>query len=545
MAAHDSGDLLREAEVAIAGSDWDTARRRLARVLDHGESPEALAALSKIAMIDCDYERAIELKERAFELGKRSGQIESAVDNAIWLTFLYFAYRGNPSVAFGWKERASTMLEGVDECAAHGWLALLDAPFASTPAESERLALTALSIARRFADADLEAEALSLRGEALVSTGQVVQGMAMLDEAMAAVVSGSVRDHFARGEIYCRLLSACEAAVDVRKATEWLATIDAHIAWTDFVRPTCRTHYGGILIALGRWTDAEAELRAALNEFDRGYRGSRLAAALRLAELRVRQGRVEEAERLIEGGEWHPVGRRLAAAIALARGDSRLAAELGELCADGSALADPTCAPALELLFSTRLAIGNFAGAREAADRLARLARESGLARLEACAALADGRLHAAHGDPRAAARLKRAVEVFADLELPLETARAQLELARALEESASAAAQHEAKLALTAFDRLGALRDADATAALLRSLGAGTRLTRPGGPAGLTGREREVLALLAEGCTNGQIAERLVISVRTAEHHVARILSKLDLATRSEAAAYAVRHGA
>jgi len=97
---------------------------------------------------------------------------------------------------------------------------------------------------------------------------------------------------------------------------------------------------------------------AAIEGFDRGYRGDRMFAALRLADLRVRQGRVDEAERLLEGGEWHPTARRLAATIALARGDASLASELGELCAEGSALADRTCAPALELLIVTRLAIG-------------------------------------------------------------------------------------------------------------------------------------------------------------------------------------------
>jgi DNA-binding CsgD family transcriptional regulator len=265
-------------------------------------------------------------------------------------------------------------------------------------------------------------------------------------------------------------------------------------------------------------------------------------AALRLADLRVRQGRMNEAERLLEGGEWHPTARRLAATIALARGDAALASELGELCAEGSALADPTCAPALELVIATRLAIGDVVAAHEAADRLATVARASGLERLEACAALAGGRVAAAEGDARAVGQLKRAVELFASLELPLEAGRAQLELARALAASASAAAVREGKLAVATFERLGAVPDADAAAGFLRGLGVAAARAWPRGTATLTRREDEVLHLLAEGCSNAHIAERLVISTRTAEHHVASILSKLDLRSRAQAAAYAVR---
>lgn len=537
-------DLLREGEEAIIAADWKTARACLERVLEQGESPAALTGLSKVAMIEREYDRAIELKERAFELYSRAGEFARASDNAIWLTFMYVTYHGNFSVALGWKERAGSVLDGIEEGVAHGWLKLLEAPFSRDPVEREQLAVSALTIARRFGDADLEIEALALLGESFVVSGRVAKGMGMLDEAMAAVIAGRVRDHFALGEIYCRLLSACEAALDVRRATDWLSMVDRYVAWTDFVAPTCQTHYGGILIALGRWAEAEAELLAAIDGFDRGYRGDRGFALLRLADLRVRQGRIDEAERLLEGGEWHPTARRMAATIALVRGETALASELSELCAEGSGLADPTCVPALELLIATRLAIGNAVAAREAADRLAAIARESGLERLEACAALADGRLHAAQGDKRAVARLTRAVELFASLDLPLESARAQFELARMLAQSSPAAAVREGKLAITVFDRLGAQSDADAAAGLLRGLGDTSGRAWPRGAETLTRREREVLGLLAEGSSNAQIAERLVISTRTAEHHVASILSKLGLRSRSEAAAYAVRHG-
>ena len=314
--------------------------------------------------------------------------------------------------------------------------------------------------------------------------------------------------------------------------------------WSDFVRPTCRTHYGGILVALGRWPDAEAELLAAIETFERGYRGDRVFPLLRLADLRVRQGRFEEAERLIEGADWHPTARRTAAAIAQGRGDLELAEELARLCFEGADAADPGCAPALELLLMVQVERGEADGARQSADRLEALASASGGRRLEAAAVLADGLALAAAGDEAATSRLSDALERFSDLELPLETARVRLALARVLAAEAREAAVCEARLALTAFERLGATRDADATAELLRGLGAAGRAW-PKGRGTLTKRETEVLGLLGEGLANAEIAERLFISVRTAEHHVASVLAKLELRSRTEAAAYAVRQGA
>jgi len=132
-------------------------------------------------------------------------------------------------------------------------------------------------------------------------------------------------------------------------------------------------------------------------------------------------------------------------------------------------------------------------------------------------------------------------VRSFTALDLPLEAARAQLELARAIAQPAPEAAVAEARLALRTFERIGATADADAAAGLLRQLGTGGRAW-PKHYGAMTKRETEVLSLLAAGCSNAEIAERLYISRRTAEHHVAHILSKLDLRSRAEAAAYAVR---
>lgn len=533
--------LPREGWEALAAADWQTARRSFEDALADSESAEALDGLSQALHFQREYDAAIEVKERAFAAYRREGRPADAADTARWLAFLHGTYLGNFSVASGWMGRASSVLEGVEECAAHGWLILDGAVFTRDAKEREQCAASALAIARRFGDADLEFEAIALLGETHVATGRVAEGMKLLDQAMAAVTSGEVVAHGAAGEICCRLLSACEHATDVRRAEDWIALADQHIAWEDFVRPTCRTHYGGILIALGRWDEAEAELGDAIETFERGYRGDGAFPLVRLAGLRVRQGRYEEAERLLEGVEWHPAARRSAATIALARGDLGLAEELAQLCFEGSDPADLACAPLLELLIEIQLARGEVDEARATLVRLEGLASGAGIELVRAFAELGAGRLRAAEGDEGATARLTAALEKFAALGIPHETGRVRLELARALSARSPDAAVGEARLALAAFERLGATRDADAAAALLRDLGGGAR-SWPRGHGTLTKRESEVLPLVAAGLSNADIADRLFISRRTAEHHVASIISKLGLKNRAEAAAYAVR---
>jgi DNA-binding NarL/FixJ family response regulator len=221
--------------------------------------------------------------------------------------------------------------------------------------------------------------------------------------------------------------------------------------------------------------------------------------------------------------------------------DLGLAEELVELCFEGSDPADPACGPLLELLIEIQLARQDMEAAKETLTRLEALASGSGDEHVSALAELGAGRVCAAEGDERAVAQLKRALETLATLNLPHEAGRARLELARALGSRSPDAAAGEAKLALAAFERLGAARDADAAAALLRELGTGGRAW-PKGHGKLTKRESEVLPLVAAGLSNADIAERLYISRRTVEHHVASILSKLGLKSRAEAAAYAVR---
>jgi DNA-binding CsgD family transcriptional regulator len=538
-----TSELVQDGQDAIARADWARARECFEAALEQdAQRPEALDGLGRALHFQAEYARAIDLTERAFAAYLRAGRGVEAADRARWLAFLHGAVNANMSAAGGWMARAEAVLEDVKECAAHGWLELDRAPFAEDVPGRAQLALSALAIARRFGDTDLEYDALALLGEAYVAQGRVEEGMKLLDRAMAAVSSREVTGIVAIGDVVCRMLSACELALDLRRAEEWMEAAPVFEAWEDWVSPVCRNHYGGILVAAGRWTEAEAELESAIRTFERSYRLMQEEPLVKLADLRVRQGRYEEARRLIDGHESHPLARRALAAIALGRGELDLAEDLVRLCLEAEAGVDASCAPIIELQVRVRLARDDLGAATEALAGLVDIASASRDERAGAHADLAEGFVAAARGES-ATAPLQAAVRRFTALGLPLEAARAQLALARSLAAGAPRAAVAEAQLALRSFERIGARPDADAAAALLRELGASGR-SRVRGTGTLTAREAEVLALLSHGCTNAEIAERLVISRRTAEHHVASILSKLDLRTRAEAVAYALRSG-
>jgi DNA-binding NarL/FixJ family response regulator len=124
---------------------------------------------------------------------------------------------------------------------------------------------------------------------------------------------------------------------------------------------------------------------------------------------------------------------------------------------------------------------------------------------------------------------------------MPMELAHSRLALANALVTERPEVAMAEAKAALESFQRLEAARQADAAAALLRSLGV-RPATAKRSDSPLTNREAEVLELLGLGLSNPEISDRLYISRKTVEHHVGNILAKLGLRSRAEAAAYAAR---
>jgi len=196
----------------------------------------------------------------------------------------------------------------------------------------------------------------------------------------------------------------------------------------------------------------------------------------------------------------------------------------------------------LRLLVDVLLAQGETEAAQQYAEQLATLAQIAQSDLLFAQAELARGQIKRHLGESDAALHFQSAIDRLRAYEQSLLASRTRIEMARLLSDSDRVAAVMWARAALASFERLGATHDADEAAHLLRQMGAAVR-PGPHSQAALTQREAEVLALIAQGLTNREIADRLFVSPKTVEHHVGQILSKTGSRSRTEAAAFAASH--
>jgi DNA-binding NarL/FixJ family response regulator len=540
--------LIDQGWAALRDGDAAAARGAFGSALAEGTSGEALEGLAEALYLERQYAAAATHYERAYAAYRREGRSMAAGRAARAVAWITGNVLGDWAVQSGWFARARTILEeaGTDR-PERGWVLLIRAYAEPDTQVREALLGEAIAVGRRFGDPDVEFEALSYLGGVYLMTGRVEEGLVLFDEALAAICAGELREVATEDSIMCGLFWACELVNDVPRADQWMRAAADLLRRRNVVAAFCRAHYGGILTAAGRWDEAETELVQAARHFDRGMPERRAAAMIRLADLRVRQGRLEEAAQLLDGLDRHPDAVRTLAALHLARGELALARDLLERATAAPDDQVPTVGestmvgPLLALLVDVLLEEGDLEEAERAAGRLDLVARAQRGPYLKAAAALAKGRVCVAGGQDDARACLHEALEGFARAQLPMELARTRLEMARALAGRAPEVAVAEAKAALEDFERLEAARHADAAGALLRSLGAPVR-TGPKGVGALTRREAEVLELVGAGLSNPEIAERLFITRKTVEHHVGNLLAKLGLRNRAEAAAWATR---
>jgi LuxR family transcriptional regulator, maltose regulon positive regulatory protein len=542
---------VQEGNAALARGAWAEARAIFERELEERETVDALEGLSWAAWWVEDVATCLDARERAYRLSRREGDIRRAAMLALWVADDYLILRGERAIANGWFQRAARILEGLETCPEHGWLdALLGyvATIDGDPAQAKVLAVRARELGRERAVVSLEMFALAVEGLALVNEGEVVDGMRCLDEATAAALAGEFEEIVPAGWTFCFLLNACERVRDYERAAEWCRRVEefSRRMRTNFVTLACRAHYGAVLTWHGRWPEAEQSLTEATNRLGPERPSWSGLAIVRLADLRRRQGRLAEAEDLLEQRPGNPLAPVVMAELALDRGDASAAVDLLEPVLRRVPVENRTLRAApLEVMVRARVAIGDAEAAASHVVELRSIAAALGTRPLRASLSLSEGLVSAASGDEDTAReRLEDAVELFAASGASFELARARLELARVLASlSREDAAAREATLALDLLDEIGASGEAARAREVLAGTGVAAKARRTARRDQLlTPRELEILRLVSEGLTDGEIAARLVLSKHTIHRHLQNAYARLGCSSRAAAVAKANR---
>jgi tetratricopeptide (TPR) repeat protein len=304
--------LIDQGLAALRDGDAVAARRAFELALAQGESGAALEGLGEALYLECEYVASAAHDERAYSLYRRDRQAMAAGRAARTLAWITGNVLGQWAVRSEWLARARTILaEAGQDRPERGWLLIINA-FTEPDAQArETLLGEAIAIGRRFGDPDIEFLALAYLGGLLVMTDRVQEGLALSDEALAALCAGEPTELATVDEIFCGLLWACELVNDVPRADQWMRATAERLRRSNVVAACCRAHYGGILTAAGRWQEAEVELLAAVRHFDQGMSGRRAAV-------------------LVQGLEQHPDVVPTLAALHLARGEVALARDLLE-----------------------------------------------------------------------------------------------------------------------------------------------------------------------------------------------------------------------
>jgi DNA-binding CsgD family transcriptional regulator len=533
-------DELLQARDAFNRRDWALAFDRLRGSGDLG--PEDTMALATSAYLLGNVDEAVRALQAGYQDRIRNGDSLGAVRFASWLGLL-LNVRGEVAVGGGWVARAQRLLDTEPEdIVERGYLLAHEFYQHLGRGDFARAGETAVHIVetgRRFSEPDLIAQGLMCQGRMTIYSGRVPEGLALLDEAMVGISAGEVSPIIA-GMVYCSMIEACQEVSDFSRAASWTSALTRWCEAQPGLVPytgQCSLHRGQIMRLRGAYDEALAEFALAQRRYQ--LEGTAAPAALALTEqgdvLRIR-GKLDEAEeayrQAAEFGfepqpglalSWLARGRTAAAVTAI----HRLLAEAG-----GPVQRSRLLPAAVEILVAAQL----LDEARRRSDELSEIASAFGISALWAMTAYAYAAVELASGETEdALGHGRESGRLWSDIGSPYEASRARVLVARALRELGDEdSATAELAVAGHGFADVGAAPGVQQVDKLLGR-------ARPGG---LTEREIEVLRLVAAGRSNPDIAHALVLSPKTVERHLSNIFTKLDVPSRTAAAAYAHEHG-
>lgn len=482
-------------------------------------------------------EQAVALDEEIYHRLEDLGQDDDAARRALDLG-LQWALRGDLVVAGAWLGRARRLLASLPDSPSQGYLSYAEAALAldlySDPQTATHAAQTLLGLARTHDEPALRCLARVLQGLAAVQTGEVQTGFDALDEAMLDVMAGRLPPLWS-GDIFCTSIHVSQQLGDWERMRAWTRVLErwsTPLSRTFLYAAVTRLHQLELAAAQGDWDRVEAEMAERSEDLVGAHGWLAGAGFHELGEVRRLRGDLAGAAAAYErsrelGTDPQPGAARLA--CTQGRPKEALAQLRLALSGGGRLHRARLLLPTVE----TALLAGDVDLARACAAELVETAGRYRTPELRARAAHATALLDLRRGRyDEAVGSLELALTLYREQGLQLATAQVHEALAQArrgLGDDPGAAADHAT--ALAAYRRLGAVPDVE-------------RLTGSERPGGLTAREEEILACVAGGASNREVAERLVISEKTVSRHLANIFAKLDVGSRTAAAAWAHQHG-
>lgn len=544
-----TADALDRGREAFRRKAWaDACAHLLAADRERALAPQDLERIATAAFLLGDDEGSAAAWERVHREYLEMDDLPGAARGAFWLGFGLMQV-GESARGGGWIGRAGRLLEeGECDCVESGYL-LLPVGLRCLAQGDHGGATDAFvqveGTGEHFGDTDLITLGRLGQGQCLIRTGEIEQGVGLLDEVMVAVDIEETSP-IVVGIVYCAAIEACNEIYDVARAQEWTGVLSR---WCDSqpdlvpYRGQCLVRRAEIMQLKGAWPDALQESQRACERLSRPEPGRPAAGAAfyQRAELHRLRGEFAEAEAAYR--EASQRGRKPQPGLAqLRRAEGRIdAARTAITRVLDEARETRSRSRILPAYIEIMLAADDLPAARTAVDELVEVSRALGAPLIRAIAERARGAVLLAEGDSRSALdALRNSSAGWDELDAPYDAACVRVLIARACRELGDDdTADMEFEAARSTFRKLGAEPDLERLHALTR--GAASAGTGP--EHGLTRRELEVLSQVATGRTNRAIAGELFISERTVERHVSNIFRKLSVSSRAEATAYAYEH--